>query len=30
VDGVQHLIAGDLRNLSHLLGDLRMPSRDFH
>jgi error-prone DNA polymerase len=30
VDGVQHLIAGDLRDLSHLLGELRMPSRDFH
>ncbi|MCD9031037.1 error-prone DNA polymerase [Luteimonas sp. Y-2-2-4F] len=30
VDGVSHLIAGDLDDLSHLLGDLRAPSRDFH
>jgi error-prone DNA polymerase len=30
VDGVQHLIAGDLRDLSHLLGGLHTPSRDFH
>ena len=30
VDGVQHLIAGELDDLSHLLGGLHMPSRDFH
>ena len=30
VDGVQHLIAGDLHDLSHLLGDLHAASRDFH
>jgi len=30
VDGVQHLIARDLRDLSHLLGDLQTGSRDFH
>ncbi|MDH5834869.1 error-prone DNA polymerase [Luteimonas kalidii] len=30
VDGVQHLIARDLQDFSHLLGDLRTPSRDFH
>lgn len=30
VDGVQHLIARDLRDISHLLGDLRTASRDFH
>jgi len=30
VDGVQHLIAHDLRDLSHLLGELHTPSRDFH
>ena len=27
---VQHLIAGELDDLSHLLGGLHMPSRDFH
>ncbi|KRE89485.1 DNA polymerase [Frateuria sp. Soil773] len=30
VDGVQHLIAGDLHDLSHLLGELPTSSRDFH
>ncbi|MCW5579774.1 MAG: error-prone DNA polymerase [Luteimonas sp.] len=30
VDGVQHLIARDLQDLSHLLGELRTSSRDFH
>ena len=30
VDGVQHLIAGDLHDLSHLLGGLQAASRDFH
>jgi len=30
VDGVQHLIAHDLHDLSHLLGELRTASRDFH
>jgi error-prone DNA polymerase len=30
VDGVRHLIAGDLRDLSHLLGELPTTSRDFH
>ncbi|WP_336254148.1 error-prone DNA polymerase [Stenotrophomonas mori] len=30
VDGVQHLIARDLHDLSHLLGDLQTRSRDFH
>ena len=30
VDGVQHLIANDLHDLSHLLGELRTASRDFH
>ena len=30
VDGVQHLVAGELDDLSHLLGGLHMPSRDFH
>jgi len=30
VDGVRHLIARDLRDMSHLLGELPMPSRDFH
>ena len=30
VDGVQHLIAGDLHDLSHLLGALATSSRDFH
>ena len=30
VDGVQHLIARDLQDFSHLLGELRTPSRDFH
>ena len=29
VDGVQHLIAQDLHDLSHLLGDLHLESRDF-
>ena len=28
-DGVQHLIAGRLRDLSPMLGSLTMPSRDF-
>ena len=30
VDGVQHLIARDLQDMSHLLGDLQAGSRDFH
>ena len=30
VDGVQHLIAHDLHDLSHMLGELRTDSRDFH
>jgi len=30
VDGVEHLIAGDLRDMSELLGELSLPSRDFH
>ncbi len=30
VDGVQHLIAQHLEDLSHLLGELNTPSRDFH
>ena len=30
VDGVQHLIARDLRDISHLLGELPATSRDFH
>ncbi|WP_166432732.1 error-prone DNA polymerase [Luteimonas yindakuii] len=30
VDGVEHLIAGDLEDLSGLLGGLSLPSRDFH
>ena len=30
VDGVRHLIARDLHDLSHLLGGLRPDSRDFH
>ncbi|WP_337053643.1 error-prone DNA polymerase [Pseudoxanthomonas sp. USHLN014] len=30
VDGVEHLIAGDLRDLSEMLGELALPSRDFH
>lgn len=30
VDGVQHLIASDLQDFSHLLGELRTSSRDFH
>jgi len=30
VDGVEHLIAQDLEDLSALLGDLRTTSRDFH
>jgi len=29
VDGVEHLIAGDLRDLSAMLGALSLPSRDF-
>ncbi|QNR96893.1 error-prone DNA polymerase [Stenotrophomonas sp. 169] len=29
VDGVRHLIAGDLRDYSHLLAGLNAPSRDF-
>ncbi|WP_166927646.1 error-prone DNA polymerase [Xanthomonas sp. 60] len=29
VEGVQHLIAGDLHDFSHLLSDLQAPSRDF-
>lgn len=29
VDGVRHLIAGDMRDLSHLIGGLQAPSRDF-
>ncbi|MBA8681483.1 error-prone DNA polymerase [Stenotrophomonas tumulicola] len=29
VDGVQHLIAGDLHDFSHLLSGLDIPSRDF-
>lgn len=29
VDGVQHLIAGDLHDFSHLLAGLSAPSRDF-
>ncbi|MEO6365567.1 MAG: error-prone DNA polymerase [Luteimonas sp.] len=30
VDGVQHLIARDLEDISGLLGELHTPSRDFH
>jgi len=30
VDGVTHVIAGDLHDLSHLLGELPVESRDFH
>ncbi|MGY1459612.1 error-prone DNA polymerase [Luteimonas sp. A534] len=30
VDGVEHLVAGDLEDLSPLLGGLRTESRDFH
>ena len=30
VDGVEHLVAGDLEDLSGLLGGLSLPSRDFH
>jgi error-prone DNA polymerase len=30
VDGVRHLIAQDLADLSHLLGELQAASRDFH
>ncbi|MHC9086596.1 error-prone DNA polymerase [Luteimonas sp. RIT-PG2_3] len=30
VDGVQHLIARDLQDISHLLGELQTSSRDFH
>jgi len=30
VDGVEHLIAHDLEDLSALLGGLRTESRDFH
>ncbi|HVU82711.1 MAG TPA: OB-fold nucleic acid binding domain-containing protein, partial [Rhodanobacteraceae bacterium] len=30
VDGVRHLIARDLHDLSHLLGELHTTSRDFH
>jgi len=30
VDGVEHLIARDLSDLSHLLGSLQTHSRDFH
>jgi len=30
VDGVRHLIAQDLADLSHLLGELQTASRDFH
>jgi len=30
VDGVEHIIAGDLEDLSHLLGELQVESRDFH
>ncbi|MCD9006123.1 error-prone DNA polymerase [Luteimonas sp. XNQY3] len=30
VDGVQHLIARDLQDMSHLLGALQTSSRDFH
>ena len=30
VDGVRHLIADDLHDFSHLLGELQTSSRDFH
>ncbi len=30
VDGVEHVIAGDLYDLSELLGELQVESRDFH
>ncbi len=30
VDGVEHLIAGDLYDMSELLGELQVESRDFH
>jgi error-prone DNA polymerase len=30
VDGVAHLIARDMYDLSHLLGELQTSSRDFH
>lgn len=30
VDGVAHLIAGDLEDLSGMLGGMQLPSRDFH
>ena len=30
VDGVRHLIAHDLHDFSHLLGELQTSSRDFH
>ncbi|UHQ22841.1 error-prone DNA polymerase [Lysobacter sp. 5GHs7-4] len=30
VDGVQHLIARQMQDLSHLLGELQTSSRDFH
>ena len=30
IDGVAHLVAGDLHDLSDLLGSLQVPSRDFH
>jgi error-prone DNA polymerase len=30
VEGVEHLIAGDLQDMSALLGELSLPSRDFH
>jgi len=30
VDGVAHLIAGDLEDLSGMLGVMQLPSRDFH
>ena len=30
VDGVQHLIARELHDMSHLLGALQVGSRDFH
>ena len=30
IDGVAHLVAGDLHDLSGLLGGLPVESRDFH
>ncbi|TWH16901.1 OB-fold nucleic acid binding domain-containing protein, partial [Pseudoxanthomonas taiwanensis] len=30
VDGVEHLIAAHLEDLSHLLGGMQVESRDFH